>query len=193
MASWNAKHLGWGNQRDWAATAAVVAPYDFVALQEVMNEAAVQHLVEILEQHTGTDWSSLVSETSVGRSKRYQEFYAFIWREETVDYRGGAVVYLDPGDLFAREPFAARFQSDDGQYRWTAATVHVIYGKSRNGRRREARQLDEYVRWLEEAVAEGDPVITDGGFQFAPGLGGIPRTGRRSKAGYPGGGEHFID
>ncbi|WP_041350721.1 hypothetical protein [Nitrosococcus watsonii] len=34
---------------------AVVAPYDFVAPQEVMNEAAVQHWVETLEQQTGAD------------------------------------------------------------------------------------------------------------------------------------------
>ncbi|ADE17007.1 Endonuclease/exonuclease/phosphatase (plasmid) [Nitrosococcus halophilus Nc 4] len=168
IASWNTKHLGWGTKRDWSATAAVVAPYDFVALQEVMSGAAVKRLVQALEQQTGADWSSLVSETSVGRSKRYQEFYAFIWREEVVDYVGGAVVYLDPGDLFAREPFAARFQTDNGQYRWTAATVHVIYGDSRDERRREARQLDDYVNWLEEEVAEGDPVILTGDFNLPP-------------------------
>ncbi|ABA56521.1 MULTISPECIES: lamin tail domain-containing protein [Nitrosococcus] len=168
IASWNTKHLGWGDKRNWNATAAVVAPYDFVALQEVMSKTAVNHLVQTLKKQTGVKWSSLVSGTSVGRSKRYQEFYAFIWREEAVDYVGGAVVYLDPGDIFAREPFAARFQTDNGKYRWTAATVHVVYGDSRDERRREAQQLDEYVNWLEENVAEGDPVVLMGDFNLPP-------------------------
>jgi endonuclease/exonuclease/phosphatase family metal-dependent hydrolase len=145
-----------------------VAPYDFIALQEVMSEAGVEQLVQMLEQQTGADWSSLVSETSVGRSKHYQEFYAFIWREDAIDYIGGAVVYLDPGDLFAREPLAARFQTDDGKHRWTAATVHVIYGDSREERRQEARQLDDYVSWLEAEVAEGDPVLLMGDFNLPP-------------------------
>lgn len=168
IATWNTKHLGWGDKRDWNATATVVALYDFIALQEVMSEAAVKRLAQALEQQTGDSWSSLVSETSVGHSKRYQEFYAFIWREDVIDYVGGAVVYLDPGDLFAREPFAARFQADDGQYRWTAATVHVVYGDSEDERRAEARQLDDYVSWLEENIAEGDPVILMGDFNLPP-------------------------
>lgn len=78
IATWNTMNLGWGDKRDWHATAAVGAPYDFIALQEVMSEMVVKRLIQSLEQQTGVDWSSLVSETSVGRSKRYQKFYAFI-------------------------------------------------------------------------------------------------------------------
>jgi endonuclease/exonuclease/phosphatase family metal-dependent hydrolase len=72
IATWNAKHLGWGEQRDWDATAKVVAIYDFVALQEVHGEDAVKRLVNKLEVLTGEPWSSLVSDEAVGRG-RYTE------------------------------------------------------------------------------------------------------------------------
>lgn len=120
-----------------------------------------------MEELTGEPWAILVSDESVGRG-RYQENYAFIWKERQVDYEGGAALYLDPGDLFAREPFAARFCSDDREHCWTAATVHVVYGDRIEERREEARQLDDYVDWLEATVAEGTPVILMGDFNLPP-------------------------
>lgn len=167
LATWNVKHLGWGEKRDWEATAKVVTIFDFVALQEVHGEDAVKRLESKLEVLTGESWSSLVSDEAVGRS-RYTENYAFIWREDLVDYEGGATLYLDPGDIFAREPFAARFCSDDKQYCWTAATVHVVYGDSVEERREEARQLDDYVSWLEATVAERTAVLLMGDFNLPP-------------------------
>lgn len=167
IATWNVKHLGWGEQRDWDATARVAAIFDFVALQEVHGEDAVKRLESKLEVLTGEPWSSLVSDEAVGRG-RYTENYAFIWREDLVDYEGGATLYLDPGDMFAREPFAARFCSDDKEYCWTAGTIHVVYGDRVGERREEARQLDEYVSWLEETIAEGTPVLLMGDFNLPP-------------------------
>jgi hypothetical protein len=35
--------------------------------------------------------------------------YALIWRDSTVEYSDGAVVYFDRENHFIREPFSAKF------------------------------------------------------------------------------------
>lgn len=92
LATWNTKHLGWGEKRDWETTAHVIAPYDWVALQEVMYARSVKRLEQKVERVTGAEWSSIGSDVAVGRG-RYKEIYAFVWREDAVDYTGGAAVY----------------------------------------------------------------------------------------------------
>jgi endonuclease/exonuclease/phosphatase family metal-dependent hydrolase len=169
IATWNIKHLGWDDEgRDWPRTAAVIAQYEFIALQEVMSEGSVTRLERALEARTGAEWSSLVSQRSVGRSSRYQEYYAFLWQPRFVRYDGAAVLYLDNRDWFAREPFAANFETTDGRWRWSAASIHVIYGDSVGEREREASRLDEYVLWLERSIAEGRPVLLMGDFNLEP-------------------------
>lgn len=169
IGSWNMKHLGWADdKRDWPRTAEVAAKFDFLALQEVHNEDSLERLESVLEKQTGVEWDSLVSHKAVGRT-RYKELYAFIWQTNKVSYEGGAVVYLDPGDIFEREPFAARFSERGGKSRkWTAATAHLIYGKTVSRREAEARQLDEYAQWLIDEVAQGSPVLVMGDFNLPP-------------------------
>ncbi|MDT0618525.1 endonuclease/exonuclease/phosphatase family protein [Salinisphaera sp. P385] len=180
IASWNAKHLGWGEKRNWSQSAQVIADYDFVAVQEVHGEDGVKRLISELEQTTSTPWSYVMSRKSVGRG-RYTEDYVFLWQEQRVNFDGGAVLYLDPGDVFAREPFAARFSSEDGALKWTAATVHIIYGDSKAERIEENSELDEYANWLIESVSEGTPVLIMGDFNLPPdsrGFNGLKKTFR---------------
>lgn len=173
-ASWNAKHLGWADEkRDWAATAKVIRGMHFVAIQEVHNKASVARLVAELEADTGQDWSYVVSGEPVG-SRRYKEFYAFVWREDVIDHEGGDVTYLDRESKFIREPFAALFRTDDHDFRFLAANIHAIYGDSVKERRAEARELDDYVRFLQTTVLEqthvdaGRPIMLFGDFNLPP-------------------------
>ena len=182
LATWNIEHLGWNNGKDLGQVAQVASRYDFLAVQEVMKEPAARDLERRLERVTGEAWGLLVSDRSVGRG-RYREHYAFLWREAEVEYDGGAVIYLDPGDRFAREPFAARFRARDTGYTWTAASIHQIYGDSKAERRAEARQLDEYRDWLAANVARGDPILIFGDFNLepdSPAFHGLRKAGMRA-------------
>ena len=145
IGSWNTKHLGWADEkRDWGRTVGVVAAYDFIALQEVHSPEVVSKLEVMLEKRTKMEWTSITSDSGVGRT-RYKEQYAFLW-----------------------EPFAANFGSRDGRYEWTAATVHIIYGKDKSAREDEVEELKNYVVWLRETINEGRPLLLMGDFNLAP-------------------------
>lgn len=162
IASWNLKHLGWADEkRDWERTAQIVTPFDFVAIQEVHSVGAVRRLASLLNQTTSDNWKYLVSSEAVG-SKRYKEFYAFMWKEASVEYTGFAATYLDPDRDFFREPFSAVFTTREDGYSFLAANLHVIYGDSVSQRAAEADKLDEYVDWLRETFV--DPERLEGLF-----------------------------
>lgn len=152
IASWNLKQLGWGEQKRYDRLALIMERFDLVALQEVMGEEAVDRLVEALSTSTGEHWSSMASH-SVGRG-RYQEHYAFLWRDRTVEYTGGAVVFLDNRDVFAREPFSARFRSRLSGQEIALGSVHVLYGDSKADRIPEIQALGDYWDWLSEVYPD---------------------------------------
>lgn len=165
IASWNTKHLGWDNGKNMAAVAEIVSRFDLVALQEVMRAEAAEKLADRVSQLTGESWDVITSDT-VGRSS-YQEGYAFLWRRSAVVQDGGAVLYLDPGDKFAREPYSAVFHAAaDPEMRFVLATVHITYGDSRADRTPEIRTLAEYWDWLAETFDA--PVILAGDFNTPP-------------------------
>lgn len=116
--TWNLKHLGWDNGKRLDVVADVAKGADLWALDEVMDDSAVTQLEHELERQTSEEWSSMALH-AVGRSS-YRESYAYLWRDSAVEYTKGAVVYLDPGDLFAREPYLVEFrhkntdEGDDG-------------------------------------------------------------------------------
>lgn len=127
FASWNIEHLGWSDDtRNYVALAEVVRHFDFMAIQEVMDAAALERLRVALIKRTGQRWESLVSH-EIGRGG-YKEAYAFLWRDAVISYAGDALVYLDQRDVFAREPYSARFVENATGASWIAATVHVLYG-----------------------------------------------------------------
>lgn len=167
IASWNVKHLGWADdKKDYAALATVLENFDLVGLQEVMDLQAVDRLVHMLETRTHEAWGTIRSH-EIGRGS-YKEAYVFLWRESRVNYLDGAVVYLDPGDRFAREPLSARFQTEAGDLTVVLANVHVLYGDSRKDREAEARALADYWAWLEEVYPDTPNKLLMGDFNLDP-------------------------
>ncbi|MES1933208.1 Endonuclease/exonuclease/phosphatase [Salinisphaera shabanensis T35B1] len=164
VASWNIRNLGWGEQKDEAAVTAVLSRFDLIAVQEVMEPEAIGRLEQRLESATNEAWGSLASDT-IGRGS-YKEAYAFLWREKEVSFEGGAAVYLDPGDVFAREPFSAVFADRDDGQQFVYASVHILYGDSKVDRTPEIRALADYWQWLEESFDA--PVVLAGDFNMAP-------------------------
>ncbi|WP_369335757.1 helix-hairpin-helix domain-containing protein [Halomonas sp. ND22Bw] len=165
IGSWNLKHLGWNNDKSLADVAAIAQGADLWALQEVMDEAAVTQLEQQLEQQTGESWSSMTSH-EVGRSS-YQESYTYLWRDAAVEYTQGAVVYLDPGDIFAREPFLAEFRDIESGQEVALATVHIVYGDNQDDRTPEIRELEAIWNWMPEVYPD-TPRIIAGDYNLAP-------------------------
>ncbi|MDQ2069826.1 helix-hairpin-helix domain-containing protein [Natronospira bacteriovora] len=167
IASWNIENLGWNNDKSLHAVARVASQYDFLAIQELMRPEAAEALADKLSDKTGEPWEAIYSE-SLGRGT-YQEHYAFLWRQQAVEYVDGAVVYLDDRDLFAREPFSARFRVRETDMVFAAATIHVLYGDRVSDRTPEVQALADYWRWLEEIYPEDrDRILLLGDFNLPP-------------------------
>lgn len=165
IGTWNLEHLGWDNGKRIDLVAHIAQGADLWALTEVMDEAAVSQLEGELESLTGEQWSSMTSH-EVGRSS-YQESYAYLWRDSEVEYTQGAVVYRDPGDEFAREPYLAEFRDVETGGEVAMASVHIVYGDSRADRTPEIKQLAEIWDWMREVYPETPRVIA-GDFNLAP-------------------------
>ncbi|XKH60752.1 helix-hairpin-helix domain-containing protein [Halomonas sediminis] len=165
VGSWNIRHLGWDNDKAIPQVAHIANHFDLLAVQELMDTSALARLESSLETLSGEAWSSMASH-DLGRSS-YTEHYAFLWRQSEVAYEDGAVVFLDHGDIFAREPYSARFRDIDTNQVFTVATIHVVYGDSLSDRLPEIEALADYWEWLEETAA-GTLRLLVGDFNLAP-------------------------
>jgi endonuclease/exonuclease/phosphatase family metal-dependent hydrolase len=165
IGSWNIKNLGWNNNKDYEKVSHIAQHFDIVAIQELMNEGALERLEVEVEESSGEKWTSMASH-ALGRST-YREHYAFLWRESAVSYVSGAVVYIDDRDLFAREPFSAKFSSVRSGQVFALANVHITYGSSIGDRLPEIEALASYWEWLDEVYPD-TPRLIAGDFNLRP-------------------------
>jgi endonuclease/exonuclease/phosphatase family metal-dependent hydrolase len=165
VGSWNIQNLGWDNDKRYDKVAHVANHFDFLAIQELMNEVALERLETEVEALSGESWSSMASH-ALGRSS-YREHYAFLWRDSSVEYVDGAAVFFDSGDTFAREPYSARFRSLRSGQVFAVANVHVVYGSSVGDRLSEIEALADYWEWLGEAYHD-TPRLLMGDFNLMP-------------------------
>jgi hypothetical protein len=61
VASWNVQHLGWGSKKNLDAVASVINRFDLVAIEEVMDPAAVEKLAARLSSVSDSEWNSVTS------------------------------------------------------------------------------------------------------------------------------------
>lgn len=165
IASWNIERLGHGSSKNYEALGIIGTHFDFIAVQEAMTAEGLEKLRASLEIASGEPWDMMYSHP-IGRGS-YKEKYAFIWREESVAYESGAVVYLDRYDLYAREPYSARFIDLTTGEPFVAATVHIVFGRSVGDRTPEINELAEYWSWLHETY-DDTPVLLLGDFNLSP-------------------------
>ncbi len=165
VGSWNVKHLGWGDHKEYDQIAHVSQHMDLIAVQEVMSEDGLKALAASLERISGERWGVMASH-AIGRGS-YRESYAFLWRESKVEYAGGAVVFLDHGDVFSREPYLAKFRSKGTGREIAIANIHILYGDSVGDRLPEIQALDDIWEWMAE-VYPGTPRIIAGDFNLKP-------------------------
>lgn len=165
VGSWNIRHMGWNNDKDFNRLSYITKHFDAMAIQELMDDDALARLEKQVEAKTGESWSSMASH-AIGRGS-YKEHYGFLWRDSKVAYTGGAVVFLDRGDVFAREPFSARFQDRATGKEFVMATVHVLYGDGVSDRLPELDALADYWGWLAETYPD-TPRMLMGDFNMTP-------------------------
>jgi endonuclease/exonuclease/phosphatase family metal-dependent hydrolase len=166
IGTWNLEHLSVRPNKDFQGIAKVAQKVDFLAVQELMNEEALQALAKELTRQTGKHWSSMASH-AVGRSS-YKEMYGFVWRDDVVAYEDGAVTYLDRNDTFEREPYSARFKSLKDGTTFVVATVHILYGKSQADRASEITALSSYWTWLKDTYPGNNQILLMGDFNTPP-------------------------
>lgn len=166
IGTWNLEHLSVRPNKDFQAIAKVAQKVDFLAVQELMNEEALQALATELTRQTGKHWSSMASH-AVGRSS-YKEMYGFVWRDDVVAYEDGAVTYLDRGDAFEREPYSARFRAIKDNTTFVVATVHILYGKRQADRASEITALSSYWAWLKDTYPGNNSIMLMGDFNTPP-------------------------
>jgi endonuclease/exonuclease/phosphatase family metal-dependent hydrolase len=166
IGTWNLEHLSVRPNKDFQGIAKVAQKVDFLAVQELMNEDALQALAKELTRQTGKHWSAMASH-AVGRSS-YKEMYGFVWRDDVVAYEDGAVTYLDRNDTFEREPYSARFKSLKDGTTFVVATVHILYGKSQADRASEITALSDYWAWLKDTYPGNNQIMLMGDFNTPP-------------------------
>lgn len=166
LASWNVRNISNGSRSDaeLGIIALIIFRYDFIALQEVLDEDVIKRLQAILKKDFQADYKKIVS-PAVGHSKK--ERYAFMWRTDKIDKIDPAPhLYPDPGDRLEREPFCGSFRAD--KFDWTICTIHLLFGDNEAERRPELRVLDDVYRHERDSGSERDILIC-GDFNFDPG------------------------
>lgn len=164
VASLNALHLGYANNKDMSALACIASHFDLLGLQEVEDPAGVIDLELAVEALTGEPWSSHVSEHGVGNENGI-EYYAFLWRDAEVTMIAPRGFFDDPTDAIKREPYGADFRM--GAFDFTYVIFHLQYGQTISTRRAEAAQLAAVYDYFQARNGSESDVLIGGDFNLA--------------------------
>ncbi|MCA9624657.1 MAG: endonuclease/exonuclease/phosphatase family protein [Myxococcales bacterium] len=163
VATFNALHLGWDNDKDMLATACVLSHFDLVGLVEIDDPQGLVDLENELELVTGETWSSHVSPWAVGNVNG-TEFYGYVWRDAEVSLTAPRGFYPDPQDDLKREPYGAQFQM--GAFDFTLVVFHLQYGDSIATRRAEASHLVDVYQHFQGLDPNEQDILIGGDFNL---------------------------
>lgn len=163
VASFNSLHLGWKG-KNYYEQAEVISYFDLVALQEVMKQDGLKRLVKELERITGEKWRYHISPYSVGTSKKYREYYGYIYREDKVKLLKSMGFYKEKNDEFSREPYGAYFKI--GEFDFILVNNHSVYGDKKAERQGEAMELSNVYDYFQGLDKKEKDVIIVGDFNL---------------------------
>ena len=166
VLSWNALHMGWSGQTDWAGYAEQVWEdfgtsssssngLDLIFLQEVMYSSSASSFVSALETESGYDWSYSVT-SAIGRSS-YKERYLVVYRTDRVTLLS-AYVYNDTNDDFAREPQIVKVRHKQTGADYTFINWHAIFGTT-SERRAEIEAMALVFDDIQDSDTSDEDVI----------------------------------
>lgn len=156
IASFNTLRLG-EKQKDYKTLAKIVANFDLIGLQEVMNEKGLRKLKGNLEKLTKEKWEYIISEESVG-SQGYREYYAFIYKKDKFQEAKPLGFYKEKNETeFMREPYGAYFKS--GNFDFVYIIAHSIFGDKEKQRLIEASNYIKVYEYFLKNTNEDDIII----------------------------------
>ena len=163
IASFNVLRLG-DNSKDYETTAKVISKFDLIGLEEVMNEKGLKKLKAKLESNTKIKWDYIISEKPVG-SKDYKEYYAFIYKKDKFQVATSLNVFEESNkDMFIREPFAAKFKSNNFDFIYIIC--HSIFGDNEKNRILEASNYSKVYSYYSDIMPDEDDIIIAGDFNL---------------------------
>lgn len=169
IASFNALRLG-ESKKDYKELSKILMIFDVVGLVEVSNREGVEILVDEMEKYTHEKWDYHISPYSVG-TRKYKEYYAFIWKRDRAEFLKSAGFYDDKNDKFIREPYGADFKI--GEFDFTFIIIHSIYGKNKSLRIAEAMNLSKVYDYFQNKDEKENDIIIGGDFNLSVRSGGF--------------------
>ena len=156
VASFNALRLG-EKQKDYWIFAQILAKFDLIGLEEVMNEKGVKKTQAYLEKLTKEKWDYIISENSVG-SENYREYFAFIYRKSRFSEARGLGFYKEKDENeFMREPYGAYFKA--GNFDFVYVIAHSVFGDKEKHRLLEAANYVNVYEYFSKLTDEDDIII----------------------------------
>lgn len=164
IASFNTLHLGWNRDKDYIEMAKILGNFDLVALQEVMEESALEELIEELEVVTNSEWEYNLSNKMIG-SGEYKEYYAFIWKKDSVKLMKVLGFYKDTKKTFERPPYGVVFKIDN--FDFLLINTHIVYGKNIRERQLEVLGLEGVYNYFKGLLEDEKDIIIAGDFNLS--------------------------
>ncbi len=140
--------------------AETVRQFDIIAIQEIEENGAVPNLVA--EVNSSGNYSYVISEEVGGDPALgfgYDEFYAFVYNNSTVELLPGHAVYTEGGFNFVREPFMAHFRARTGSFDFVLVTIHAPFADSGDP--------TPYGTTTDDEIRELPAVMSDAGLLFS--------------------------
>ena len=127
--------------------------FDILAIQEIRDSSGDTPRVYLDAMNAqGAERHKMLVGPRLGRSRSKEE-YAFYYDADVVDIVGEPWTYPDPGDVFEREPFLARFRV--GSLDFVLANVHV----KPDDALAEIDALDDVVEWARAQFGDTDIIV----------------------------------
>lgn len=156
VASYNMERLG-QSHKDYATLARVVADFDVVAAEEVMNGKGMSDLLARL----GSRWADFVSTQGEG-SRKYQEHFGFFF-DDKVEISRDLGEYPRPHEFF-RPPYGVQFRVKATGFAFNLVACHIVYGKVESERVAEIRHLEEVYQYFDGLTQSMGITIIAGDF-----------------------------
>lgn len=163
ISSFNILRLG-VNKKNYQEVAKILNNFDIIGLEEVFSENGVQKVVDELEKISDMNWSYHISPYPVG-TKKYKEYYAFIYKADKVTFIKSRGFYKDKNNDFIREPYGADFKINNMDF--TFVVIHSIYGDKKSLRVAEASSLNKVYDYFQNLDKKENDIIIGGDFNLS--------------------------
>jgi len=156
VASYNMERLG-QDRKDYSTVARVIADFDVVAAEEVMNSRGMAEVLSRL----GVHWADFVSSRGEG-SRHYQEHFGYFF-DDKVELSKDLGEYARNGEFF-RPPYGAQFRVKSTGFIFNLVACHIVYGKSHADRATEIRHLEEVYEYFDGLTENRGTTVIAGDF-----------------------------